>query len=42
MRAALCGRMAPEDSSWNGLEGAMAGGKKGVRAGMEIIGSTLK
>lgn len=34
--------MAPEDSSWRGLEGVIAGGKNGVRAGIEIIGSTLK
>jgi hypothetical protein len=42
VKEALCGRIAPEDSSWSGLEGATAGGKNGVRAGIEMIGSTLK
>ena len=42
MRAALCGKIAPDDSSCSGLEGATAGGKNGVRAGIEMIGSTLK
>lgn len=39
---ALWGRIAPDDSSWRGLVGAIAGGKNGVRAGMEMMGSTLK
>lgn len=40
---AVLGRMAPDDWSLRGLTGGrVSEGKKGVRAGREIMGSTLK